>query len=282
MTVESNGPYTALVLAAQRNESNDPLAGHCENGNKNFIKIEGKPMIAWVIRALLDSPEIKQIIVSVEDLALMDALTEFDAETSQGRLHAVESRTNLYESVSGALAQYPLETPPQGDESHYPALITTGDNPLITPAMISHFIAQLENNDANAAIAMTPADVMRAKYPDGQRRFYRFRNGEYSNCNLYAITQPAALTAAEAFRSGGQFRKKFSRIIRAFGPMAFLLYFLRQLSLESAGQRISKGFGVRLRFLEMPFAEACIDVDNERSLEIAREILSQRVAAQSP
>ena len=279
MKVESIAHYTAVVLAAHRNQPNDPLADHCDNGNKNFIKIEGRPMIAWVIRALLDAPEIKRVIVSVEDLALMETLTEFAAETSQGRLHAVESHANLYESVSGALAEDPLITPPQGNQNPYPALITTGDNPLVTPEMISHFINQLQNTNANAAIAMTPADVMRAKYPDGQRRFYRFRNGEYSNCNLYAITQPSALTAAEAFRSGGQFRKKFSRIFRAFGPMAFALYFLRQLSLESAGQRISKGFGVRLRFIEMPFAEACIDVDNERSLRIAQQILAHRVAA---
>ena len=83
--------------------------------------------------------------------------------------------------------------------------------------------------------------------------------------------------AAKIFQGGGQFRKKAQRMLRAFGLTNLILFKLRALSLEGFGRRLSSAFGIRLGFVEMPFAEAPIDVDNERMLGVVREIIRARM-----
>lgn len=265
------GRYTALVLAADRGDPADPLAPFSEHGNKCLIEIAGRPMIAWVIEALLSAPEIADVLISTDDQRLLERLPEFAAERTSGRLRCVAAGPNLFASVELALHG--------GSTSRCPAIVTTADNPLLTPAMLAHFCRTVEVAAVDAAIAMTRAEVMRAEHPDGQRRFYAFRDGEFSNCNLYAVVTDDAIAAAAMFRGGGQFRKKTIRVIRAFGLTSFLLYRLGRLSLDGVARRLSRLFGSRIGFVEMPFAEACIDVDNERTLRIARAILARRVYA---
>jgi hypothetical protein len=96
-------------------------------------------------------------------------------------------------------------------------LITTADNVLLTPDAVSEFERQalLQRADAAAAFARK-ADILAAR-PDGQRRFYEFADGGYSNCNCYRIGNAKALAAAETFRGGGGFAKNPMRIVQAFG-----------------------------------------------------------------
>ena len=58
------------------------------------------------------------------------------------------------------------------------------------------------------------------------------------------------------------------------------LYKLRALTLNDLAERLSRRFGIRVTFITMPFPEAPIDVDNERTLKVARTIMGQRVVAQ--
>ena len=269
MTAAALEPYTALVLAAQRQHADDPLAHRSGGRNKNFIPIAGRPMIDWVLETLLDHERIRQVVVSIEEPELLRELPRVRQAIEDGRLRVSASGSDLYESVRWSL----------GDDAAFPAIVTTADNPLLSVAMVDHFCRLLDKNDPDAAIAMTRADVLRAEYPDGQRRFYDLSDGEYSNCNLYAIRRPEALAAAEMFRGGGQFRKKASRMVRAFGIGTFLRYRFGRLSLDNAAARLSRGFGIDLRFVIMPFAEACIDVDNERTFNVASEILQNRSSA---
>ncbi len=276
--MSSQGRYNALVLAAQRSREGDPLAPFCNNGNKNLIDVHGRPMVAWVLETLLEASEIDQVLVSIEDPNLLqtaiEGISSLQNALDAGTLVAVPAQENLYQSVLSALSHEGVD--------RCPAIITTADNPLLTPEMIRHFTAQTDAQGAEAAVAMVSAPLMKARYPEGQRRFYAFRGGEYSNCNLYALTTETALDAARAFEGGGQFRKKLSRIVKAFGLASFVLYALRIRTLAGFGQHLSRQLGIRLRFVTMPFPEACIDVDNERTLRIAREIFLERDRACRP
>lgn len=264
------GRYSALVLAAQRPGVVDPLAAANGQQHKCLIDLQGRPMIGWVLEALLDTGFIGRVLISIEDEAVLANKPALERWLRDPRVQVVPSAASLAGSVESAL---------DGDAGPvFPALITTADNPLLTSAMLAHFCLQLEAAGAQAGAAMTRADCLKARYPDGQRRFYRFRDDAYSNCNLYAITGERALATARLFAGGGQFRKKASRMLRAFGPISFLLYRLRLLSLADLGRRLSSGFGFPLKFVDMPFAEAPIDVDNERTLALARAILADRGA----
>jgi hypothetical protein len=218
-------------------------------------------MLSRVLRALKDTPAIGQIVVSIESETLLRSVPD-----SSGARFA-PSRATLADSVLAAVAT--LENP-------WPLLITTADNALHTPEMLTHFCRASAAAPADVTVAMTPASVILGRYPTGLRAFHRFKDGDASGCNLYGLRDPRALTAVRAFAGGGQFGKKPWRIVRAFGVSTFVLHMLRRLTLDEAMTRIGCGFGLKAEAVALPFAAAPIDIDSVADLRLAEEILRER------
>ena len=119
---------------------------------------------------------------------------------------------------------------------------------------------------------------MLAAHPEGQRKFYRFKGGEYSNCNMYWLGNARALATAEVFRTGGQFAKYPKRILGAFGWFNLLLFRLGLLSLDGAFARFSRRFRLDIRPVVIADGKVAIDVDNPRTKTVAEEILARQPA----
>jgi len=226
----------------------------------------GQPMIARVADSLAQSNRIGRILVSIESPEVLRGVPQIDRLIAEDRLCVVESRDNLFLSIRAA-----LDAP-----SRFPALICTADNALQTTQMVDHFCTAFEATGAGIGVGMTRAETIWARYPEGQLRPYRFRDGQFSNCNLFALADTDALGAARAFEGGGQFGKSALRILNAFGPVNLVLYKSGLLSTSAIFARLSRRFGTRIMPVDMPFAEAPIDVDNARTERIAREILAER------
>ena len=113
-----------------------------------------------------------------------------------------------------------------------------------------------------------------AAHPDGQRRFYRFREGAYSNCNLFWISGEHSFRGIHSFRYGGQFAKRKMDAVRALGWTSLLLYLTRLLTLEGMFRHFSRRFGIRILPLVAKDGRLAIDVDNERTHRVAEEIIA--------
>lgn len=258
--------YTALVLAARRPGEKNPLSLAEGVSHKCLIDMAGQPMIRRVVDTLAASPEIGKILISIDDEAVLANIAPLDALRAMGRLEFVASGPNLFKSVKQALSR----------DVDYPILVTTADNALMTEDMIARFCADFDASAAEVGVAVTKAETVWAKYPEGQRRPHRFADGPICNCNIFGLRSPAAVAAAKAFEGGGQFGKSKLRVLKAFGFVNLLLYLSRRLTLAAVFRRISQVFSLRIEAIELPFAEAPIDVDNERTARIARDILSAR------
>ncbi|MGB6230721.1 MAG: nucleotidyltransferase family protein [Litorimonas sp.] len=257
---------SALVLAARRPGATDPLAAKAGVSHKCLIEMDGGPMIELVLRSLAGSSHVEDIYISIDDPSALDGVAMIHDGSLGKPVTILRSEDNLFTSVKSALAE----------QSRYPIIICTADNALQTAEMVDHFCAGFEGSDCDAAVALTPAEVIWAKYPDGQRRPYTFKDGKYSNCNLFGLRTPASVAAAKAFEGGGQFGKSKRRIAKAFGIVNLALYHYTMVSLDDVFKRLSKRFRVKVVPVIMPFAEAPIDVDNERTERIAREVLAER------
>jgi hypothetical protein len=55
----------------------------------------------------------------------------------------------------------------------------------------------------------------------------------------------------------------------------------RRLDLAAAFERVSKVIGVEARAIEMPMAEAAVDVDKISDLELVNQIFAEREASPS-
>jgi GTP:adenosylcobinamide-phosphate guanylyltransferase len=254
---------TIVVLAAQREGRLDPLAAAAGVTHKCLVPIGGRPLLAHVLDALSAVEGIEAVRIAVEPGAAGD----LSPIALASRLPAgfVAAADNIADSVYAAAA---------GAEG--PIIVTTADNVLLTPAAVRAVAARLRAGDDTVVALARKEDVLSA-HPEGQRRFYRFRDGEYSNCNLYGFSR-RGLETAETFREGGQFAKNPMRIARAFGLINLVRLRYGLVSLEGAMERLSRRFGVKVSALVLDDGAHAIDVDNQRTYAIAAQLLDRRAA----
>lgn len=263
----TGGTVTALVLAGRRDGATDPLALAAGVSHKCLVPVLDAPMLVHVIDALAQSDRIGQIRVAIESPDVLRTLPHLRGLLATGRLVPVAARPNLVDSVLAA-----------AEGAAFPLFITTADNVLLTPPAIAEMLDGCQAQGADAAVAFTRRAFVLAAHPQGQRKFYRFADDSYSNCNSYWLKDRAALRAAEAFRSGGQFVKHPLRIVGAFGILNLVRFRLGIGTLAAAFARFSRRFGIRIAPVILTDGAVAIDVDNDRSLAVATTLLEQRAA----
>ena len=261
-------PFVAVILAAQRAGHVDPLATAAGISHKCLVPIAGAPLIGHVVAALQATPGLARLRIVVEPVMFAEIET---AITGKGlAIEYVPAADNLADSVFAAT---------QGIDQ--PIVVTTADNVLLTPAAVRQMVETLKDG-ADVAVALATRASVMAAHPEGQRRFYRFTDDEYSNCNLYAFAGERAVAAAESFRSGGQFAKKPLRLVMTIGVINVALLLLHRLSLRGAFRRLSRRFGLTIDPVVVADGAHAIDVDNERTHRIAGLLLEQRREAGAP
>lgn len=264
------GGATAIVMAGRREGHIDPLAAAAGCLDKCVVPVAGRPMIAHVLATLGATPGVGMIVISVNDPLLLDDIDEVRALRAQGRLVVKAARTNLVDSLMAVI-----------EGAEFPIFVTTADNVLLTPVAASEFLDGAQAGGADVAVAFTRRQSVLAAHPDGQRRFYKFADDSYSNCNSYWIGNHRALSTAEIFRSGGQFAKRPLRIARALGVTNLIRFRFGIGTLDEAFRRFSRRFRLTMRPVILSDGAVAIDVDNERTLGVAETILATRDAAEN-
>ena len=253
-----------LVLAGRRSAALDPLAAKLGVSHKAMVPVAGEAMIGRVLRtaaeALPDSP----LFVSVEDFAAIAAEPTVARLHAEGRLTPVGAEYSIVDSVVEA-----------SRTTGFPLLLCTADNVLMSVEGFRAIAAAGSAEGVDGVVMMAEKADILAAHPDGQRRFYRFRDGAYSNCNLFWITAERSFKGIESFRYGGQFAKRKMDAVRALGLTALLLYVSRLVSLEGMFRHFSRRFGIRIVPLVAKDGRLAIDVDNERTHRVAEEILAK-------
>lgn len=256
---------TILILAGQRLGRVDPLAAKYGTEHKCLVPLLGRPLIAYILDAVDAAFPTAQIVISINDPRAMDNLPEAKRFFDSGRLKTVPSERNLLESVFAAVA-----------DIEWPALITTGDNALMTPEALRDFheFCLAEGADAGAMFARKE-DIL-AAHPEGQPRFWKFRDGEFSGCNTFWMKDSRGLSTAEIFRGGGQFLKFPKRFISAFGLANLIGFQLGLFTTKRMLSRLSRRFGTQVKVKIADNGELAIDVDTEFSHLVTERLLRAR------
>jgi GTP:adenosylcobinamide-phosphate guanylyltransferase len=254
-------PFCVAIMAAQRDGRLDPLAAGAGVSHKCLVPIAGRPLLAHVLAALAGVEGIESVRIAVE--AGAEQLLAPIAAASGLPVRFTAAADNLADSVYAAAVGVAT-----------PLVITTADNVLLTPLAVRQVADRLIAGDDGVLALASKEDVL-AAHPHGQRRFYRFRDGEFSNCNLYGLS-PRGLAMAETFREGGQFAKNPMRIGRALGFFNLILVRYGLITLDQAMKRLGARLGGRVSALVLEDGAHAIDVDNERTYAIAAELLDRR------
>jgi len=259
----AKGPFTIVVLAAQRDGKLDPLAAEAGVTHKGLVPIGGRPLLAHVLEAISGVEGVASVRIAVE--AGAEESLKGIADASGLPVRFVAAAATITDSVYDAAV-----------DAEGPVVITTADNVLLTPGAVREVADRLLGGDDMVVALARKEDVLSA-HPEGQRRFYRFRDGEFSNCNLYGLSE-RGLKGAETFREGGQFAKNPMRIARAFGFLNLIILRYGLVSLDRAMERLGRRFGVRASALVLADGAHAVDVDNERTYRIASLLMEKRAA----
>ncbi len=258
--------YSALVLAGSRGPD-DPMTISLGVVHKCLMDVAGKPMLLRVLEALRASECVGRIAVCIDDAGVLRSVPEIAAWLDADEVRTVSSDATPSLSV--------IRSAGEMDEP-YPLLVTTADNPLLTPNLVDRFCRTAANSGAEMAAGLAPASVILRDYPDASRTFLTFRDERYSGCNLFAMSGPAALEVARFWSRVEKNRKRPWKLIGAFGIGSLLLFLFRRLTLEEAMRRASRILGVSVAAVRIPVAEAAIDVDKPADLDLVEKILARR------
>ena len=267
MTNETSGEtkVTALIMAGKRSGVLDPLAQRANVAQKAVVPVNGVPMVERVAKQVAACDRVGAIRIVAHEPDEIAALPTIKALIEEGRLSFAEGKFNLVDSVFSGV-----------EGADFPVVVTTADNCLVTPEGYAEFIDKCLAAEAGGAAALARKEDVIAADPIGQKRFYEFKDGGFSNCNMYWIGGEYALSAAEIMRGGGQFVKFPSRIIKAFGFMNLLRFRFGTGSKEKLFEQVSKRFGFKLVPVEVSDGHYAIDVDDFRTFEVTEKILKRR------
>ncbi len=250
--------WTAVVLAGSRGPE-DPVAAARGVSHKAFAEIAGKRMIDHVLDALAAAPSVGASVVVIE----ADA-----PDLDRRDVRRLEARPS---PSASALAGFEVATPP--------VLVTTADHPLLTAEMIERFLAGAMATGADVAAAVALRPVVEAARASARRTYLRFRDGEASGCNLFALMTPEARAALGFWRRLEAERKRPWRMAWTLGPGVLARYALGRLTMAGAAAALGRAAGCRAAIVPLPFPEAAHDVDSPDDLAFAEARLAARAAA---
>lgn len=267
MCMANDTKVTALIMAGKRSGVLDPLAANAGVAQKAVVPVLGIPMVERVAKQVAECDLIGDIRIVAHEPDEIAALPTIAKLIDEGRLSFTEGKFNIVDSVfSGA------------EGADFPLVITTADNCLVTPEGYAEFVQKCLAAGAGGAAGLARKEDVIAADPQGQAKFYQFKDGGFSNCNLYWIGSSKALSAAEIMRGGGQFVKFPSRIIKAFGFMNLIRFRFGNGSKEKLFEQVSKRFGFKLVPIELSNGQFAIDVDNQRTFDVTERLLKRREA----
>lgn len=261
------GERLALVLAGSRGGI-DPVAAASGVSHKAFTPLHGVPMITRVVRTLNALPDLSKILVSIERPELLEQEPELNALLKSGRLHPAPAAQSPSRSLLAAFEAHP-------DCRSW--LMTTADNPLLNADMIRHFRATIPTG-TEVAVALARRETIQAAYPGSRRTYLKFRDQAMSGCNLFAFDGPRIARVPQFWITMERHRKRPWRMALELGISTTLAFLLRRLTLDEVFQRLSEKVGIAAAAVELPFAEAAIDVDKPADIIQVESILRRQGA----
>lgn len=255
--------HTAVVLAGDRH-ANDPVAAATGAACKAFAPVGGQPLLARVIDTLRGVPGIGAIVVVGPTRAVVDSVPALKTLLDAADVTWVAPAGSPSTSAARGLDTLALDTP---------ALLTTADHALLTPAMIE---PMLTANDCDLAVGLVDYARVRRAYPASQRTAIRLGRGDgYCGCNLFAVNTPAGRQLIADWQRVERQRKHPARVVAGMlGWIGVLRYALRRLDLDNAFARLSRRAKLRVCPVLLSEPEAAIDVDSLSDLQLVESILA--------
>lgn len=299
--MQTDKKFDAVLVAGEGESSYKVYHQH-----KAFLKINNKCIINYVVDALQKVNSIRDIyIVGLRDkLNEIFKSSEADFEYSKP-IHIIPQKNNLYENIWHTFLQtipdgenmQDLENSAYADKA---VLIVPCDSPLLTPHEVEHFISHSQIENYDHVLGLISKQNLEFFYPrDGKpgikMAYLHLKENSYRINNLHLV-KPIRIENREYIQKMYQYRhqRNFKNMVLFglsllgkdkakhyqyyFGVQMGLLFaslglesmvrVFRSLTPKKALEKsISNILKARFMGLEVPYAGAALDIDNDRDYE---------------
>ncbi|MDD3678401.1 MAG: NTP transferase domain-containing protein [Dehalococcoidales bacterium] len=255
----------AIVLAGGTPKPGEPLYPYTGGMPKAMLEICEKPMIQWVLDALSDSE-------SVDNVIIVGLPNDCHVHCSK-KVYFVADHAGLTENL-GAGAKKVAQVNKQATH----ALFVSSDIPMVTGEMVDWIINATQGENKDMFYNVISRQVMEKRFPNSCRTYIKFKDIKLCGSDLHVFSLRILLEENKGMRKKlAEARKSPPKQAALIGFGTLFLYIIGQLTLTRAERNISKNLKVTGKAVICPFAEAGMDVDKPRHLEIVTAGLQKRL-----
>lgn len=250
----------AVVLAGAENDGK--LGGVSEAAHEALIPIRGKPMIGYVLDALMAAEAVRRIVVVGPVAALRS-----ECPIPPG-VELVDSGATMVENIRIGIDSLK----PDG-----PVLIVTSDIPLIHGEAVDDFVRRCAGAKADIYYPIVEKASNEALFPGVKRTYVRLKDGVFTGGNL-ALIEPEIVPACEVMIARAvAMRKHPLQLSRLLGFRFIVKLLFNRLTLREIEERVGTILGFRGVGIISPYPEVGIDVDKPEDLSLVEHALADRV-----
>lgn len=250
----------AILLAGGKFDDLPP--GEETPKGKGLVKVGELPMAARALRALVESPAVKRVIMvsPVGPEELTEPYWEgVDVVVPAGE-RLIDSFKVGMEAVSDGLT---------------PAMVVAGDLPLLTSEAVTDFVDRCRARpEVEVWYGCMRKEVSEAGFPGVPHTYGKLAEGTFCGAGLF-ISRPQALANLyKAMTDLTYARKNPGKLAALLGWKTVVSYLLGKLTIPEAELAMGRLFGgTPCAAIVTPYPEAAFNVDDAEALLKAREYL---------
>ncbi len=252
--------FDAVVLAGTGKE--DALTGQEGVRNKAFISLHNRPLLDYILKALVQVPSVDRIAV-VGPVDQVSPLLE-----DEPRFIAVQEKESMLDNLAAGIAEL---------EQDRLCLVVTADIPLITPAGLERFLVSCVPHDHDLYYPVLTRETCLTHFPDTERTYVRLKEGYLTGGNVGLVNPRWFLNNRDRLELFISYRKKPLKLFRILPPLFILKYIFKTLSIADLERFLSKLLTLQAQAVISDVAEIGLDVDKVGDLALVRRLLAEHL-----
>jgi len=252
----------AIVTAGGIPRPDDPLYAYSSGDSKALIDVAGKPMIQWVLDALGEARQIKNIIII--------GLSHKSNVSSKKPLHFISNQGRMLNNIVAGVEKA-LELDPQAKY----VLVASSDIPGLKTGMVDWLIRTAMRTKDDLYYGVVPREVMEKRFPASKRTYTRLKDAEVCGADVNIIHVRMATQHLDTWEQLIGNRKSPLKQAGVIGLDTLFQVATHSIALGDLVARVSGRIGIKGRAILWDQAEPGMDVDKPFQLEIMRKDLAR-------
>jgi GTP:adenosylcobinamide-phosphate guanylyltransferase len=252
----------AILIAGGIPEQGEPLYEFTQGRPKAVLDVAGKPMVQWVLDALLNASAIERVVLI--------GLSEADGLLVDGRVSFAPNQGGMLQNVRAGVGTV-LDLNPSARH----VLLVSADIPAVKAEMIDWVVNTAMETDHDIYYSVITRQVMETRFPSSKRSYTRLKDVEICGGDMNMIRAQTVTRNEALWERLLAARKNALKQAALLGYDNLFLLLTRRITMEDAVKRVTRRMDITGRVIFSPYAEIGMDIDKPHQLEILRADLAK-------